>query len=112
MHGRLQGSLADLGALSLLEPPPPREEGVSMAASRVVMHQIVMPSEVDALGICFGGQAGFFLCPHFNPIICCPARSPRSASVLAARLVSKGFNYPRTLIACLRSASDVLMFSP
>lgn len=27
-----------------------------MGASRVVMHQIVAPSEVDALGICFGGQ--------------------------------------------------------
>eukprot|EP00798_Chlamydomonas_sp_ICE-L_P024461 gene24461-10061_t len=26
------------------------------AATRVVMHQIVMPSEVDSLGICFGGQ--------------------------------------------------------
>jgi hypothetical protein len=52
-----QGSLADLGALALLEPPPPAAEGVSMAASRVVMHQIVLPSEVDALGICFGGQA-------------------------------------------------------
>ena len=52
-----QGSLADLGALALLEPPPAPAEGVSMAASRVVMHQIVLPSEVDALGICFGGQA-------------------------------------------------------
>ena len=56
MHVHVQGSLVDLGALALLEPPPAREEGVSMAATRVIMHQIVMPSEVDALGICFGGQ--------------------------------------------------------
>ncbi|GFH16871.1 thioesterase superfamily protein, partial [Haematococcus lacustris] len=27
-----------------------------MAATRVVMHQIVLPSEVDGSGICFGGQ--------------------------------------------------------
>ncbi len=27
-----------------------------MAATRVVMHQIVLPAEVDTLGICFGGQ--------------------------------------------------------
>ena len=27
-----------------------------MAATRVVMHQIVLPAEVDSLGICFGGQ--------------------------------------------------------
>ncbi len=33
-----------------------KEEIVSMAATRVVMHQIVLPAEVDSLGICFGGQ--------------------------------------------------------
>lgn len=33
-----------------------KEEIVSMAASRMVMHQIVLPAEVDSLGICFGGQ--------------------------------------------------------
>jgi hypothetical protein len=27
-----------------------------MDATRIVMHQIVAPTEVDALGICFGGQ--------------------------------------------------------
>jgi acyl-CoA hydrolase len=27
-----------------------------MDATRIVMHQIVMPVEVDTLGICFGGQ--------------------------------------------------------
>ena len=49
-----QGSLADAAQHDM---PPPSEQGpVSMAASRVVMHQIVLPSEVDALGICFGGQ--------------------------------------------------------
>ena len=37
-----------------------KEEIVSMAASRVVMHQIVLPAEVDSLGICFGGQVRHF----------------------------------------------------
>ena len=50
-----QGSLADMAQHDM--PPPAEAQGpVSMAASRVVMHQIVLPSEVDALGICFGGQ--------------------------------------------------------
>jgi acyl-CoA hydrolase len=31
-------------------------EAVPMDATRIVMHQIVAPTEVDALGICFGGQ--------------------------------------------------------
>ncbi|DBA83851.1 hypothetical protein WJX77_012169 [Trebouxia sp. C0004] len=31
-------------------------EEVAMATTRVVMHQIVLPSDTDALGICFGGQ--------------------------------------------------------
>ena len=31
-------------------------EKLAMATSRVVMHQIVLPSDTDALGICFGGQ--------------------------------------------------------
>lgn len=40
-----------------------------MAATRVVMHQIVLPSEVDSLGICFGGQvrahpSSFLWCRH------------------------------------------------
>ena len=29
---------------------------VHMAATRVVMHQVVLPSDVDMMGICFGGQ--------------------------------------------------------
>lgn len=29
---------------------------IPIAATRVVMHQIVRPAETDALGICFGGQ--------------------------------------------------------
>lgn len=37
-----------------------------MAATRVVMHQIVMPSEVDAHGICMGGQ----VCRHARPHAC------------------------------------------
>ncbi len=36
--------------------PPPAQAPVAMAATRVVMHQLVMPAEVDTLGICFGGQ--------------------------------------------------------
>ncbi|GAX85125.1 hypothetical protein CEUSTIGMA_g12545.t1 [Chlamydomonas eustigma] len=30
--------------------------GIPMSCTRVVMHQIVMPSEVDTMGICIGGQ--------------------------------------------------------
>ncbi len=32
---------------------------VPIAATRVVMHQIVRPAETDALGICFGGQVSY-----------------------------------------------------
>ncbi|CAL8463592.1 g3126 [Coccomyxa elongata] len=45
----------DLASL-YLEDAALKEEMVSMAATRVVMHQIVLPAEVDSLGICFGGQ--------------------------------------------------------
>lgn len=31
-------------------------EQVAMSSTRVVMHQIVLPSDTDSLGICFGGQ--------------------------------------------------------
>ena len=31
-------------------------EEVAMSTTRVVMHQIVLPSDSDTLGICFGGQ--------------------------------------------------------
>ena len=31
-------------------------EQVAMSTTRVVMHQIVLPSDTDSLGICFGGQ--------------------------------------------------------
>lgn len=45
----------DLASL-YLEDAVLKEETVSMAATRVVMHQIVLPAEVDSLGICSGGQ--------------------------------------------------------
>lgn len=47
-----------MAATDLQVPPPlaARETTVAMAATRVVMHQMVMPAEVDSLGICFGGQ--------------------------------------------------------
>ena len=50
----MQGNMADPANWPVEEDP--KEEIVSMAASRVVMHQIVLPAEVDSLGICFGGQ--------------------------------------------------------
>ena len=34
----------------------PLPKSLSMSATRVIMHQIVLPSEVDMMGICFGGQ--------------------------------------------------------
>jgi hypothetical protein len=36
----------------------PLPAAIPMSASRMVMHQIVAPAEVDTLGICFGGQVG------------------------------------------------------
>ena len=55
---RVQLELAGMAATDLQMPPPaaPRDVPVAMAATRVVMHQMVMPAEVDTLGICFGGQ--------------------------------------------------------
>ena len=50
----VQGSVADPANWPVEDDA--KEEIVSMAASRVVMHQIVLPAEVDSLGICFGGQ--------------------------------------------------------
>lgn len=44
--------------------PAPLPESVTMGATRVVMHQIVAPSEVDALGICFGGQVCMCVCAN------------------------------------------------
>lgn len=32
------------------------DQQVGMASTRIVMHQIVLPSDSDTLGICFGGQ--------------------------------------------------------
>ena len=43
-----------------------KEEIVSMAATRVVMHQIVLPAEVDSLGICFGGQVSMRVPTHMQ----------------------------------------------
>lgn len=34
----------------------PLPKSLPMSATRVIMHQIVLPSEVDLMGICFGGQ--------------------------------------------------------
>lgn len=31
-------------------------EQIAMSGTRIVMHQIVLPSDTDSLGICFGGQ--------------------------------------------------------
>lgn len=39
-------------------PRPPVPELVPMAATRIVMHQLVLPADVDMLGICLGGQVG------------------------------------------------------
>lgn len=43
---------------------------VPMDATRIVMHQIVAPTEVDALGICTGGQVSTY-CP-LQTLIDCP----------------------------------------
>lgn len=48
---RSTAALDRLNAQSL-----PISEEVAMATTRVVMHQIVLPSDSDTLGICFGGQ--------------------------------------------------------
>jgi len=40
----------------------PLPKTLAMSATRVIMHQIVLPSEVDFMGICFGGQVPP---PHF-----------------------------------------------
>lgn len=48
-----QGMSAEVALGQEMRPLP---KVVPMSATRVVMHQIVLPSEVDMLGICFGGQ--------------------------------------------------------
>ena len=58
-----------------------------MDETRVVMHQIVMPMEVDALGICFGGQVSCFIRPELTYNSCKSAAkfsSVRFVSVTAA----------------------------
>ena len=40
-----------------------------MATTRVVMHQIVLPAEVDALGICTGGQARLHVLHHVHVLL-------------------------------------------
>ena len=37
---------------------------------RVVMHQLVLPSEVDGLGICFGGQVCVCVCMCVCVCVC------------------------------------------
>ena len=54
------------------------EDIVAMAATRVVMHQIVLPSEVDALGICFGGQVRAVLQAASSLITALPPRVAQS----------------------------------
>lgn len=44
---------AEVGNKEALRPLP---KSLPMSATRVIMHQIVLPSEVDLMGICFGGQ--------------------------------------------------------
>lgn len=54
--GPLPAAAAQLqAAAAAVEAEPPAD--VPMAASRVVMHEIVLPHMVDAMSICFGGQA-------------------------------------------------------
>jgi hypothetical protein len=50
---------AQNSSTSIARSPTPAADApatVPMGATRIVMHQIVAPAEVDALGICFGGQ--------------------------------------------------------
>ena len=48
---RSTATLDRLNARSFIE-----SQEVAMGTTRVVMHQIVLPSDSDTLGICFGGQ--------------------------------------------------------
>ena len=66
----LQVELASLVATDLQAPPPPAQAPVAMAATRVVMHQLVMPAEVDTLGICFGGQVPVSSHTRYWCIVC------------------------------------------
>lgn len=50
-RSRSTATLDRLNAQSTVE-----SEEVAMGTTRVVMHQIVLPSDSDTLGICFGGQ--------------------------------------------------------
>lgn len=50
-RSRSTATLDRLNAQSTVE-----SEELAMGTTRVVMHQIVLPSDSDTLGICFGGQ--------------------------------------------------------
>lgn len=50
-RSRSTATLDRLNAQSFTE-----SEELAMGTTRVVMHQIVLPSDSDTLGICFGGQ--------------------------------------------------------
>ena len=50
-RSRSTATLDRLNAQSCVE-----SEELAMGTTRVVMHQIVLPSDSDTLGICFGGQ--------------------------------------------------------
>ena len=42
-----------------------------MSSTRVVMHQIVLPGEVDTAGVCFGGQVSpLFILPSDTQQAC------------------------------------------
>ena len=50
-RNRSTATLDRLNAQSFVE-----SEELAMGTTRIVMHQIVLPSDSDTLGICFGGQ--------------------------------------------------------
>ncbi|GBF96246.1 acyl-coenzyme A thioesterase [Raphidocelis subcapitata] len=58
-HGQPPQPGGSLSAVPVPPAPPsaaPLPESVPMDATRIVMHQIVAPTECDGLGICTGGQ--------------------------------------------------------
>lgn len=85
-NGHSQG-LEGNGGMQPMQPVPrsiPMLDGVPMAATRVVMHQIVMPAEVDILGICRGGQVSC-ACPTSDVITCVGSRPLLHCTVWAAQ---------------------------
>lgn len=62
---RLEHSFTSTGATHMVaantSAPQQQPASVPMSTTRVVMHQIILPAQVDRLGICFGGQVCQFL---------------------------------------------------